>query len=68
MTTSIVPPSTGISRGCPVRAQPKLMRVPDTVSPGAGVSIAPNGSTDEPLSAVKVLVPSSVVWPSTSSA
>src|ERR1043166_277554 len=41
--TQIVEPSAGITYGCWVSAQPKLITVPDTVAPCPGVSRVPNG-------------------------
>src|SRR3954470_1524726 len=41
-----------------VSAQPKLVTLPETVAPGPGVSIAPNGFAALTLSMVIVLVPS----------
>ena len=43
MMTWMVDPSIGITFGCGVSAHPKLMIVPEIVSPCNGVSIAPKG-------------------------
>ena len=57
MNTVIVEPSNGIVFGCGVSAHPKLTTVPDTVSPGAGVSMAPNGVVALAFASVTLLLP-----------
>src|SRR5215831_13723798 len=68
MRTSMVDPSNGITAGFGVSAQPKLTIVPETVSPGPGVSIDPNGDVAFAFEQVIVRVPRSVRWLSTLSA
>src|SRR5437667_4378383 len=61
--TQIVDPSVGITYGCWVSAQPKLITVPDTVAPCPGVSMVPNGLVACALSTVMVRVPKSTATP-----